>query len=55
MSSKAWYYTLPGAVYAFGPVRFDKPISERDFRAYLREYHKVKRLPRGTEVWSTNE
>jgi hypothetical protein len=52
--SKAWYYTLPRSFYAFGPVRFDSPISERDFRAYLRKYHKIRRLV-GVEVWSTND
>lgn len=54
MMSKKWYYTLPNSVYAFGPVYFDRPISERDFRTYLRKYHKLKRLPHGCEVWPTN-
>ena len=50
--SKAWYFTLQGSVYAFGPVRFDTSISERSFRVYLRKYLKMDRLI-GVDIWST--
>lgn len=48
-----WYYRLPGAFYANGPVEFKSPIDEREFRKYLRELFDIERLWRGTEVWPT--
>lgn len=55
MKSKAWYVHFRGAVYANGPVRFDQPVSERAFRAWVRKWIKVDRLPYRTEVWPTKE
>lgn len=51
MTSRAWYVFLPGEVYANGPVRFPEPISERKFRAWVRRWISVDRLPRYTQVW----
>jgi len=57
----AWYVKFPGQAYANGPVRFDKPTSEGEFRAWVRSWlsgpiagQEVKRLPVGTEVWHTS-
>jgi len=48
--SCAWYALVEGP-YALGPFRFKFPITEQEFRAFLREWLRVKRLPQGTEVW----
>jgi len=53
MKSKAWYVYLPGGTYALGPVRFDRPVGEREARQWVRDWLKVKRLPNGTELWPT--
>ena len=54
-----WYVKFPGAVYANGPVEFDKPVSAREMRAWVRDWlsgpiakQTVTRLPRGTQVWA---
>lgn len=47
--SSAWYFRLPGGVYAFGPLRFKNPVSETEVRAYLLQ--ELQWLPVGTEVW----
>jgi len=56
--SSAWYAFFPGDVYALGPFRFEQPITERDFRAYLRQDfcetwwgYEPKRPPVGVQVW----
>ena len=58
--AKAWFVWFPGQVYANGPVRFREPITEEEFRAWVRDWlsepiagQRVKRLPRGTQVWPT--
>lgn len=55
MKSKAWYYRFPGVFHAYGPARFEQPISERDARAYIRRIWELERLPRGTEFWTTED
>lgn len=57
--SRAWYAKFPPDAYALGPFRFDKPVTETEARAYIREWESdfcnlstpMKRLPRGTQVW----
>lgn len=51
--SRAWYYRWPTDFYATGPARFDRPVTEREARAAIRERYKMDRLPRGTELWPT--
>jgi hypothetical protein len=53
VKASAWYYKLPGAVYAYGPMRFSQPVTERRARAAIRFVWELARLPRGTEVWPT--
>ena len=50
--SKAWYAHFPLDAYALGPFRFKKPLSEREFRTYLREWEGIKRLT-GVGIWKT--
>jgi hypothetical protein len=54
--SSAWYVKFPLDAYALGPLRFEKPISEREARAEARRFHhgidrQDRPLPRGTQVW----
>lgn len=51
MLSRAWYLHLPGDVYALGPFRFERPTTEQEARAYMRDWLKVQRLPIGAQVW----
>jgi len=53
MRSAAWYAKFPSDAYAIGPFRFEKPVTEREARAYVRRWDKLTRLPRGTQVWPT--
>lgn len=55
MKGYAWYYHLPCNPYAYGPMRFDRLVSEREVRERIREVWGYKRLPRGTEVWITKD
>lgn len=48
--SSHWMVHYPGEVYA-NDLRFNKPASKREVLDYLRRFHNVKRLTRGTEVW----
>jgi len=56
MKSSAWYALFPNDPYAIGPFRFERPISEREFRAYLRWWEgcwigrELRRLPAGVQV-----
>ncbi len=52
MKSSAWYFHEPSSFYALGPFRFDRPKTEAEARAYVREWLGVKRLPRGSELWT---
>lgn len=52
MKSRTWNAKLPDCFYVLGDFDFDKPITESAFRAYLRDWLGVKRLPRGTAVWT---
>ena len=54
MKSHLWYYWFPGGL-ASGPVRFEKAISEVEFRTWLRNWADVTRLDRGTQVWPSSE
>lgn len=53
MKSSAWYAKFPMDAYALGPFRFDKPVSEKEARAYIRQCEGVTRLV-GVSVWATN-
>ena len=51
--STHWFYRLPDST-AGGPVHnWKEPISEAEFRKWLRDWLGCERLPRGTEVWPT--
>ncbi|MBU2009586.1 MAG: hypothetical protein KJ624_07120 [Chloroflexi bacterium] len=45
-----WYYFFPGNVYAYGPTT-GSYSSERAVREMVRHAWKLKRLPRGFQVW----
>lgn len=47
----AWYYRFPSDAGAYGPIRFDEPVTYNAARARLREIYDLARLPRYTEVW----
>jgi len=49
--SKAWYAKFPLDAYALGPFRFEKPLTERAFREYLRKREGCKRLT-NVQVWT---
>ena len=55
--AKAWYAHFPGDAYALGPFRFDEPVTERQARAEILEWHsfwigkEIKRLPNGFQIW----
>lgn len=55
MKSAAWYIKFPLDVYALGPVRFEKPVSEREARQWARDWAGVTRLPRGFCCWTTKD
>ena len=48
--SEHWYFKIPGEVYAID-IRFKAPVSIVRAKEKIREYLKVKRLPRGIEIW----
>lgn len=52
---RAWYVKFPLDAYALGPMRFAKPVSEREARAEARKIDGVDRLPRGTALWPTDD
>jgi len=54
MKNRKWFVFLPGEVYA-NDYRFERPVTEREVREYVRERLGVERLPRGTQVWQTEE
>jgi len=43
-----WYFKLPSAVYANGPIEVS---NEREARQYVREFLGKARVPNGTEFW----
>jgi hypothetical protein len=43
-----WYYKLPGAVYANGPIWAK---SEKEVRKEIRESIGKDRVPYGTQIW----
>ena len=51
MKRKAWYVKFPADVYALGPMRFSKPVDEREAREQARQIDGVTRLQQGTQVW----
>ena len=55
IESKSWYIKFPCDAYAMGPVRFPKPVDEKEVRAYARKFDGTKRLPAGFECWTTND
>ena len=56
MKARIWYAWLPGynLTYALS-FEFEEVVSEREARAYVREWFKIKRLPPGTGVWPKEE
>lgn len=60
IKSNAWYIKFPADAYALGPVRFEKPVGEREVRKYAREFEygkntEGKRLPHGFACWATDD
>jgi hypothetical protein len=53
--SKAWYYRFHGAPYAYGPARFDNPVSEKKARENIKKTWELKRWPYNMEIWPTND
>ncbi len=53
--SKAWYFRFPGNFYAYGPIRFEKPVGPREVHARIKKAWELKRIPRGTEIWTTKD
>jgi hypothetical protein len=53
--SKKWYCKFPLDAYALGPWDFEYPITEAEFREYIRKWEGVKRLPRGFQCWPTSD
>jgi len=51
--SKAWFALFPLDAYALGPFRFEKEMTESEFREYLRDWEGVKRLPKKVQIWPT--
>lgn len=51
MRAKAWYIHFPLDAYALGPIRWDRPVGEREVRKYARQWDKVTRLPAGFSCW----
>lgn len=52
MKSSAWFAHWKPDAYALGPFRFEKPVNEREARAYIRKWAGVKTL-HGWAVWPT--
>ena len=51
MSKSAhWRVHYPDYFYAMD-LRFTRPLNQSEVRQYLREYHSIKRLSNGTEVY----
>ena len=50
MKRKKWVFKLPSEVYASDFI-FKKPVTLRHAKQYVRDWLRVKRLPRGTEYW----
>jgi hypothetical protein len=44
-----WYFIFPGWFYAGNTPGHHR--TEREARAWVRDYYKRKRLPRGTAFW----
>ena len=55
MKSKSWCIRLRGEVYANGPCSFRETATEKQMRDWARDWLKVKRLPKGTEIWATKD
>ena len=53
--AKAWYIMFSGDVYALGPLRFDKEVTEQEARQEAREWAGVTRLPQGFQCWPTSD
>lgn len=51
--STHWMVHYPDEFYAHD-LLFKVPLSEKKVREYLREYHDVKTLPRGTEIYTNH-
>ena len=52
MKSAAWYYKFPGMFYAYGPARFNKPVTEKEARKHIRKIWDMRHYcPRGMELW----
>lgn len=49
---KRWYYRIPGNFYAYGPSTY---ASKQELKDDIKSFLGVKRLPRGTEIWRTND
>ncbi len=49
--AQRWYVKWPHQTYAWGPVTYHVPLSERQFRADVRISNNLKRLPRGWQCW----
>ena len=51
--ASAWYIMYPQDPYALGPIRFDKPVNEREIRKFVRETYEEnkQRLPKGFSCW----
>jgi len=43
-----WYFWVPGNIYAYGPIQAE---DLRQAKAWIRDWLKLKRLPKGTQVW----
>jgi len=54
MKRCVWWCLFPGEVYG-SDFRFREPVSEKEARSYIRDWAKVKRLPRGTQIWAGQE
>jgi hypothetical protein len=50
LKSHRWWFKFPGAVYA-NNFDFERPVNVIEARAYVWQWLKVDRLPRGTVYW----
>ena len=48
---RKWYIKFPADAYALGPIDFSAEDTEKEVRAYAREFEGVTRLTRGFECW----
>lgn len=48
---RKWYIKFPADAYAMGPIDFHIDDTEKEVRAYAREFEGCKRLPKGFECW----